>query len=178
MPIKYAFTDANGVCNGECEYPFALEPLPANAVPIGSDDSRLGQRWTGKKWVNVPKPGDVQPTIVLESISADAAYNAHTIVADTLSEVRTVVGATLSIAARIEVAGQLYPLNESFDLPITSADGRVRPVRVIFENGRAVFTVAMTDARIWIVTEEMINSSLPPEKQMRFAGLRVVAAEI
>ncbi|WP_182343337.1 hypothetical protein [Comamonas koreensis] len=175
---KYAFIDAAGVCGGEGSYMPALDPVPDNAIPIGDDDSRLGQRWTGKKWVSVPKPGDVQPTIVLESITADHANDTQTIVADTLSEVRTVVGATLTLAVRMDVAGQLYPINESFDMPLSSSDGRVRPVRVMFENGRALFSVAMTEARIWNVSQEMINSSLPPEKHMRFAGLRVVAAEI
>ncbi|MNT15410.1 hypothetical protein D3C72_1504620 [compost metagenome] len=115
---------------------------------------------------------------MVESITADDDYNAHTIVSDMLDEVRTIVGATLRITVRIDVAGQLYPLNESFDLPISSVDGRVRPVRVVFENGRATFNVAMPDARIWQVAEEMINSGLPPEKHMRFAGLRVVVAEV
>ncbi|MCD2166827.1 hypothetical protein [Comamonas koreensis] len=175
---KYAFIDAAGVCGGEGSYMPALDPVPDNAIPIGDDDSRLGQRWTGKKWVSVPKSSDVQPTIVLESITADHAHDTQTIVADTMSEVRTVVGATLTLAVRMDVAGQLYPVNESFDLPLSSSDGRVRPVRVMFEDGRALFPVAMTEARIWNVSQEMINSGLPPEKHMHFAGLRVVAAEI
>lgn len=177
MP-KYAFISAVGVCDGEGIYSLPLDPLPANAIAITDDESRMGQRWTGKKWVAVAPTVDMRPVVVLESITADGDYSAHTIVADTLGEVRTIVGATLRITARIDVAGQLYPLNESFDLPISSVDGRVRPVRVVFENGRATFNVAMPDARIWQVAEEMINSGLPPEKHMRFAGLRVVVAEV
>ena len=138
----------------------------------------MGQRWTGKKWIDVGPPVDMRPAIVIEGLQVDAAYNAQTIIADTMAEVRTVVGATLQVDACIEVGGVLYPANESFDMPITSVDGRVLPKRVTFENGRATFAITMTDARIWQVSEAMVNSGLPPEKRMRFSGLRVVAAEV
>ncbi|QMV73600.1 hypothetical protein HS961_12610 [Comamonas piscis] len=138
----------------------------------------IGQRWTGSKWVAPVAQADQSPGIVVENITADAASNAQTVIADTFAEVRTVVGTVLTISVRMEVGGQLYPVNEAFDMPITSVDGRVYPKRVLFEAGRATFTITMTEPRIWNVTAEMINSSLPPEKHMRFAGLRVVAAEI
>lgn len=153
-----------------------------DAVVLLPKGAGIGWGWDGKKFTapaapTTPAPAH-RPAVVLESIAADSYYNANTIVADTLAEVRTVVGAVLTISARMEVGGQLYPANESFDMPITSVDGRVYPKRVLFEAGRATFTITMTEPRIWNVTEEMINSSLPPEKHMRFAGLRVVAAEI
>ncbi|QMV75018.1 hypothetical protein HS961_20435 [Comamonas piscis] len=138
----------------------------------------MGKKWTGSKWVAVAMQADQSPGIVVENITADAASNAQTVIADTFAEVRTVVGTVLTISVRMEVGGQLYPVNEAFDMPITSVDGRVYPKRVLFEAGRATFTITMTEPRIWNVTAEMINSSLPPEKHMRFAGLRVVAAEI
>ena len=177
MP-KYAFLDAAGVCNGEGKYDQALAPMPDNALLVDDNVSHLGQRWTGNKWVAVAAQTDQLPAIVVENITADASSNAHTIIADNFAEVRTVVGAVLAITVRMEVGGQLYPINEAFDMPITSVDGRVYPKRVLFEAGRATFTIAMTEPRIWNVTAEMINSGLPPEKHMRFAGLRVVAAEI
>jgi hypothetical protein len=175
---KYAFLNTAGVCDGEGVYSPALTPQPANAILLEPDESRLGQKWTGKKWVAVAPQADQRPAIVVENITADPESNGHTIVADNFAEVRTVVGAVLAITVRMEVGGQLYPANEAFDMPITSADGRVYPKRVLFEAGRATFTITMTEPRIWIVTAEMINSGLPPEKHMRFAGLRVVAAEI
>lgn len=177
MP-KYAFLDAAGVCNGEGEYDQALAPMPDNALLLDDNVPRLGQRWTGNKWVVVAPQTDQLPAIVVENITADAGSNANTIIADNFAEVRTVVGAVLAITVRMEVGGQLYPINEAFDMPITSVDGRVHPKRVLFKAGRATFTITMTEPRIWNVTAEMINSGLPSEKHMRFAGLRVVAAEI
>lgn len=178
MAASYAFTNDVGICIVECEYPFALDPLPTNAILLKQGETRIGQRWTGSKWAPVVVQADQRPAIVVENITADAGNNAHTIIADNFAEVRTVVGAVLAITVRMEVGGQLYPINEAFDMPITSVDGRVYPKRVLFEAGRATFTITMTEPRIWNVTAEMINSGLPPEKQMRFAGLRVVAAEI
>lgn len=175
---KYAFINTGGICDVEGVYSPALTPQPANAVLLEANESRLGQKWTGSKWTPVVAQADQRPAIVVENITADAGSNSHTIIADNFAEVRTVVGAVLSITVRMEVGGQLYPVNEAFDMPITSVDGRVYPKRVLFEAGRATFTITMTEPRIWIVTAEMINSSLPPEKHMRFAGLRVVAAEI
>lgn len=178
MGTYYAFTNESGICIVECEYPAALDPLPANAILLKQGEARMGQKWTGSKWVPVVVQADQRPAIVVENITADAESNGHTIVADKFAEVRTVVGAVLAITVRMEVGGQLYPASEAFDMPITSVDGRVYPKRVLFEAGRATFTITMTEPRIWIVTAEMINSGLPPEKHMRFAGLRVVAAEI
>jgi len=175
---KYAFLNTAGVCDMEGVYGQPLTPLPSNAILLDDGESRLGQKWTGSKWVPVAAQADQRPMIAVENITADAGSNAHTIIADNFAEVRTVVGAVLAITVRMEVGGQLYPINEAFDMPITSVDGRVYPKRVLFEAGRATFTITMTEPRIWNVTAEMINSGLPPEKHMRFAGLRVVAAEI
>lgn len=175
---KYAFLNTAGVCDMEGVYGLPLTPLPGNAILLRDEESRLGQKWTGSKWAPVVVQADQRPSIVVENITADAGSNVHTIIADNFAEVRTVVGAVLTITVRMEVGGQLYPANEAFDMPITSVDGRVYPKRVLFEAGRATFTITMTEPRIWNVTAEMINSSLPPEKNMRFAGLRVVAAEI
>lgn len=176
MP-KYAFTNTEGVCDGEGHYSLPLDPLPAHAVPIADDETRMGQRWTGKKWVTLAPQADQRPLIVVENIKPNAEHNAVTIVADNMEEVRTLVGAVLTLTVRIEVGGVLYPANEAFDMPISSVDGRVYPKRVLFENGRATFDIALTEPRIWQVSEAMVNSGLPPERHMRFAGLRVVAAE-
>ena len=173
----YAVLSALKVVTEIISYSVELAPKPANYLLV-NDGAVVEVGYVYKNGAFIAPKVNVRPVIVVESISADSEHNANTIVDDTLAEVRTIVGATISITARIDVAGQLYPANESFDMPLTSEDGRVRPVRVMFENGRAVFAVAMADARIWNVTEAMINSSLPPEKHMRFAGLRVVAAEV
>ena len=150
-----------------------------NIVQIDSyDESVLGKYWDGKKWANPGAYIDQRPLIVVENITPNAEHNAVTIVADNMEEVRTLVGAVLTLTVRIEVGGVLYPANEGFDMPISSVDGRVYPKRVLFENGRATFDIALTESRIWQVSEAMVNSGLPPERHMRFAGMRVVAAEV
>lgn len=176
MQYTYAQIDGSGVCFAISN--LAAEVVSPSLIAISPGDYPVGQRWTGSKWVAPVAQSDQSPGIVVENITTDAVSNAHTIIADNFVEVRTVVGAVLAITVRMEVGGQLYPANEAFDMPITSVDGRIYPKRVLFEAGRATFTITMTEPRIWIVTAEMINSSLPPEKHMRFAGLRVVAAEI
>ncbi|MFE1572205.1 hypothetical protein ACFIQG_10345 [Comamonas odontotermitis] len=175
--LNYVVLDEKNVVVESIFYSTELTPTPQNYLLL-KDGQKVGVGYVYKNGKFTPPPVAQKPAIVVESITADGEYNGHTIVSETLDEVRTIVGATLRITARIDVAGQLYPLNESFDLPISSVDGRVRPVRVVFENGRAIFNVAMPDARIWQVAEEMINSGLHPEKHMRFAGLRVVVAEV
>lgn len=175
--FNYVVLSESNVVLDAISYSTELTPKPESYLLL-KDGQMAGVGYVYKNGKFTAPPVAQKPAIVVESITADDDYNAHTIVSDMLDEVRTIVGATLRITVRIDVAGQLYPLNESFDLPISSVDGRVRPVRVVFENGRATFNVAMPDARIWQVAEEMINSGLPPEKHMRFAGLRVVVAEV
>ncbi|MFG5777717.1 hypothetical protein ACFIQF_11645 [Comamonas sp. J-3] len=176
MPA-YALINADAICYGIANYDAALDPQPSYAIAIADGADTMGQRWTGKKWV-AAATADQRPLIVVENIKPNAEHNAVTIVADNMEEVRTLVGAVLTLTVRIEVGGVLYPANEAFDMPISSVDGRVYPKRVLFEKGRATFDIALTEPRIWQVSEAMVNSGLPPERHMRFAGLRVVAAEM
>ena len=68
-------------------------------------------------------------------------------------------------------------MDGSFRVPIRSRDGRERVVIATVNQGVIAFSISFEDSRIWELTEAMINADLPPERHMRFKGIKVFAVE-
>lgn len=58
-----------------------------------------------------------------------------------------------------------------------STDGAMRFINIAFSDGRASFTAETKDSKRWEVARELINSGLPPEAHMDFAGIVITAVE-
>lgn len=117
-----------------------------------------------------------RPELVITQIVADAEHAAGTSV-PSLAEVTCPVGTTLTFTAELRIAGQVVPLSDSFRMPIRSRDGRERVLLADMANGILTILVPLRESGAWSVTESIVNESLPAEKQMSFAGVKVFAVE-
>lgn len=142
------------------------------------DTSVLGKRWTGEVWEETAAPAPLA-SVVITSITADAAHAAATDISADLRVVDTSVGATLSFTAELQNDGELLPVDQTFRMPLIAADGSNdrRLVRVAFEQGIASFSVTLSTSRHWRVDEAAINQNLQPHEQLAFAGLDVYVLE-
>lgn len=142
------------------------------------DTSVLGKRWTGEVWEEAAAPAPLA-SVVITSITADAAHAAATDISADLRVVDTSVGATLSFTAELQNDGELLPVDQTFRMPLIAGDGSNdrRLIRVDFFQGVAQFDVQMTASRHWRVTQETINLNMQSHEQLAFAGLDVYVLE-
>jgi hypothetical protein len=112
-----------------------------------------------------------RPRIALDGITTSDIENTSI---DGMYEVTCPVGTTTTVSASIVgQAGDVLPITASFRMPIQSRDGREFVVLAQFVHGVADITVPFSQSGVWSVTEAAINSALPPEQQMSFAGFTV-----
>ncbi|WP_321532259.1 hypothetical protein [uncultured Desulfuromonas sp.] len=78
---------------------------------------------------------------------------------------------TAAIELRDAASGETLPLTALFRMPLRASDGRERFVLVSMVDGVATITVTLPESGRWEVTQESINSGLPPAEHMQFAGL-------
>jgi len=80
------------------------------------------------------------------------------------------VGSTVTANAELRAPdGSIIPLTATFRMPLIARDGRERVILARMENGVATISIALPESGVWVISEETINSGLPPEMQMRFA---------
>lgn len=177
MP-KYAFINADGQCDGEANYSHALDPLPANAVLVDDGASHLGDLYDPETGQFTPQTPGVLPLVVITGITVSPDHAARAHIASDFSSMKLPVGATVTINAELQMAGQrLAGFAADFAMPMRSTDGVMRYLDMRFENGQANFSAVMSDSKRWEVTQELVNSSLPPESHMGFAGIVITAVE-
>lgn len=121
-------------------------------------------------------PEDQRPTIVVTSLTADAAHAAQ-LVLKGLREVTCLVGTELQAEAELRLAGALVPMDDAFRMPLRSRDGRERVLLGTMTQGKIRFRVTVPESGVWSVTEEAINEAIPPEQRMAFAGLTIYVVE-
>ncbi len=155
----------------------------ARAVP----DLQPGEfaQLTAEGWrvTTTPPPAPVVaapqqlPELVVTAIEPDTGHAAATQVRS-LSDVTCPVGAVLHMRAELRGAsGDLLPLSDSFRMPIRSRDGRERVLLAVMADGVMQLDVPLRESGAWSATQAFINEGLPPEQQMRFAGVTVYAYE-
>lgn len=152
----------------------AVEPLAAGAG--------IGWSWSAAGGFAPPllaSPEPVAlPAVVITSVSVDEANAARAVIAPDFSSMKLPVGSAVTIDVELQYQGQRVPgFGEEFAMPMRSTDGMMRHIDIKFTDGRATFTAAMNDSRRWEVTRELINSGLPPEAHMDFAGIVITAVE-
>lgn len=173
MPNTYAEIEASGVC-------FAISNLASEVnlphmIPIAEGVMPMGKLWTGSEWV---EPTSGLPAVVITGISVDEANAARAVIAPEFTSMKLPVGAVVTIDVELQVQGQRVPgFGEEFAMPMLSTDRMMRHIDIKFSDGRAQFTAVMNDSKRWEVTRELINSGLPPEVHMDFAGITITAVE-
>lgn len=124
-----------------------------------------------------PEPA-ILPAVVITAISVSEEYADRAVIASDFLTMKLPVGSAVTIDVELQHQGQRVPgFGEEFAMPMRSTDGRMRYINIAFQDGRAQFTAAMNDSKRWEVTRELINSGLPPEAHMEFAGIIITAVE-
>lgn len=124
-----------------------------------------------------PEAGPL-PAVVITGITVDEASAARAVIAPDFSAMKLPVGAVVTIDVELQVQGQRVPgFGEEFAMPMLSTDRMMRHIDIKFTDGRAQFTAVMNDSKRWEVTPELINSGLPREAHMDFAGITITAVE-
>lgn len=127
-----------------------------------------------RRWPGSEASGAARPEVVITAIESQAAGLSHS--AD-FSDVTVPVGTTVLFTAELRMGPTLLALDDSFRMPIRSRDGRERVVLANMAQGLITFSLLFDASRVWEVTESVINADLPPERHMRFKGIRVFAVE-
>lgn len=118
------------------------------------------------------------PAVVITGITVDEASAARAVIAADYSSMKLPVGSIVTIDVELQVQGQRVPgFGEDFAMPMRSTDGLIRHIDIKFVDGRAQFVAAMNDSKRWEVDADLINSGLPPEAHMDFAGITITAVE-
>ncbi|MFN3987574.1 MAG: hypothetical protein ACK4KV_18955 [Rhodocyclaceae bacterium] len=119
----------------------------------------------------VPEPGpDLRPQVVVTGISSQEDI--------VVEDMRTVTCATetqlaVSVEIRDPITATVLPVDQTFRLPFRARDGRERILLAVFTAGAATITTTVGESGCWQIREETINSGLPPEQHMQFAGLDI-----
>jgi hypothetical protein len=89
-------------------------------------------------------------------------------------------GATVTITAELRhpIADDVLPLDGTFRMPIRARAGREIVVLVGMQQGIATVDIPLKQSGAWSVDEETINSGLPPEQHMQFAGITAFVVEV
>ncbi len=133
-------------------------------------------RW--REVVEAPIDQAELPTVVIISVAVDEANAARAVIAPDFSIMKLPVGSAVTIDVELQWQGLRVPsFGEEFAMPMRSTDGMMRHIDIKFTDGRAQFRAAMNDSKRWEVTRELINSGLPPEAHMDFAGITITAVE-
>ncbi|TDS74417.1 hypothetical protein [Comamonas sp. JUb58] len=118
------------------------------------------------------------PAVVITGITVDEANAARAVIAPDFRTMKLPVGSAVTIDVELQWQGQrVSGFGEEFAMPMRSTDGLMRHIDIKFVDGSAQFVAAMNDSKRWEVTRELINSNLPPEAHMDFAGITITAVE-
>lgn len=160
-----------------------IEVLKNGAVEntIVADEAFAQAVYPGR-WRIAVEPAPVNPValpaVVIINITVDPDHADRAQIAPDFSAMKLPVGAVVTITAELQIQGQRVPgFAAEFAMPMRSSDGLMRHLDVRFADGVATFSATMSDSKRWEVTRELINSSLPSDAHMDFAGIFITAVE-
>lgn len=152
--------------------------FPDNEVIVCPEGAGIGWTRSDGEWL---PPGAAEPVtlpqIVITNMTVSDDPRGVARIADDFTTLKMPVGATVTIDAELRYAGQVVPLTQDFAMPLRSTDGAMRFINVQFEDGRTTFSATMSDSKRWEVDKALINSDLPPDAHMDFAGVVITAVE-
>lgn len=130
-----------------------------------------------REWPTIPETADL-PAVVITAITVDETHADRAQIASDFGAIKLPVGAVVTITAELQMSGHRVPgFAAEFAMPMRSTDGLMRHLDVRFTDGVASFSATMTDSKRWEVTKDLINSNLPQEAHMDFAGIVITAVE-
>ena len=142
------------------------------------DETVLGKHYDAETGQFVAPAAPALPAVVITGVAVDTEHAARAQIAPDFSAMKLPVGATVTIDTELQVGGRRVPgFAAEFAMPMRSTDGVMRYLDVRFIDGRANFSAVMSDSKRWEVTHDLVNSSLPQEAHMAFAGIVITAVE-
>lgn len=117
------------------------------------------------------------PRLVITDITADPTWGMS--VSADLSDVTIPAGATVTITAELRLpdSDEVIPVDATFRMPIRARDGREIVVLVGLQQGIATVDIPLRASGAWRADESTINSGLPADQRMRFAGVTAYVIE-
>jgi hypothetical protein len=172
----YAQLDENGLCIGESCLSGVVDAPHLVSIPH-ADGSYIGRVWDGAAWHDWVPPPDLRPRLIVTAITADPAWGMA--VSQDLSEVTVPAGSMVTISAELRhpVTDDVLPLDGTFRMPITARDGREIIALVGVQQGVVTVDIPLKSSGAWSADERTINSGLPPEQRMQFAGVTAFVVE-
>lgn len=167
----------NGLCIAISQLAGPVE-LPDMVAIDSYDENLIGKAYDpGSGEFSAPAPPAL-PVVVITSISVSPEHAERAQIAPDFTALKLPVGATVTIQAELQLQGQRIPgFTGEFALPLRSSDGLMRYLDVQFVDGRTTFVASMNDSKRWEVTRDLVNSNLPAEAHMDFAGIVITAVE-
>ena len=168
--------------NGTVQCVYESETIPVLAPPFAAIDVSGFDPCPDSGWVfdgemfhppqsPVPTPTDQRPVLVIDSITASPETG---VMISGVSEITCPAGTTFTAVARLtDGNGATLPVDAVFRMPVVARDGQEIVAMASFTAGVATISIPFGISGVWMVTEATINSTLPPEQQMRFAGITV-----
>jgi len=183
MPYSYAEVSKDAlivqsVAGGE---PFLPAPPPTFPYLIVDTTALSAQPSTGDIYdpaantFSAPPPPIVLPTLVITSLQAIDADDNPTAVAQDLSEATIPVGAGVLATFQIQLPdGGTAPVDMPLvRMPVKATDGRTAYAVVQISQGQGTAEWHPEASGRWQITQDNINSELPEQARMCFAGLDV-----
>lgn len=167
----------NGLCIGVSQLSSPVE-LPEMVAIDSYEEGLIGKVYDpGTGQFSDPVQAPI-PTVVITGIVVSPEHAGRAQIAPDFSTLKLPVGATVTIQAELRFNGQRIPdFAGEFALPLRSSDGLMRYLDVKFVEGRTTFVASMNDSKRWEVTRDLVNSNLPAEAHMDFAGIVITAVE-
>lgn len=162
------------------ELDWAEAALPDAEVIECPEGVGIGWIRSGEDWIapgsEAPEPAEL-PVIVITNMTVTNDPGGVARIAPDFTTLKIPVGATVTIEAELRKFEQIVPLTQDFAMPLRSTDGFKRFINLQFVDGLTTFRATMNDSKRWEATKELINSDLPPETHMDFAGFVITAVE-
>jgi len=173
--MRYVIVDGGVVVNAiMADAAFAAELALSHQAVIQHDTAGIGWAYSNGVLVDpyVP-PADTRPSLVLTAATC-TDVNAQI----ALPRMMFAAGATVAVTAELrDATNAIIPMTQSFAMPLVADDGRKRLLLVNMTSGVATVNATITESGKWEVREDAINSELPPEQQMQFAGLNMYVVQ-
>ena len=168
----YAQIDKENVAFSILQSPVEINDAHMIARPI-YDANEIGKQWTGFSFDKRAPAGSMAEMLITNIVADKVGCQYST----DFSRATVPVDVRLAFSAEYQADGQLLLEDGSYLFPIRSRDGRERVVVAEMHQGIITFSIHFEDSRVWELTEAMINADLPPERHMRFKGIKVFAVE-
>ena len=178
--ITYYLLDAHCRWTGQSTERSIEDPVPPASVSVSPPPLIAEQVavWRGE-WI-VMDSGEFQslltePPIKPVIVITEIRDNDSIVTNSNYLSLNTFVGHRLEFTAELRhpTSGSVLPINDHFRMPIRSRDGREEIVLAQCTQGIIRFGIDFSDSRVWAVTEDIVNSDLPQEAQMGFAGITI-----